>query len=83
MKQWKLRKLTIFGRFTIIKSLIPKIKHLILLLPNESKYFLENFEREVYLYLQGRKLHKVKKKKNYIKDSRSGGLNLVDYYDWL
>lgn len=83
IKQWKLRKLTILGRLTVIKSLIiPKMNHLVLTLPNPSKDFLENFERELYVYLWGSKIHKVNKQ-TIIQDYRSGGLKMIDYNDFI
>lgn len=38
IKHWKLLKLTILGRLTVIKSpIIPKMNHIIFTLPNPSK----------------------------------------------
>lgn len=58
------------------------MNHLILTLRNPSKDFLENFERELYVYLWGSKIHKVNKQ-TIIQDYRSGGLKMVDYNDFI
>lgn len=63
IKQWKLRNLTTVGRLTVIKTLIiPKLNHLILTIPKPSVEYLQQFEKEIYIFLWGGKVHKVKKK---------------------
>lgn len=59
------------------------MSHKMLTLPNiASKDFLENFEKELYLYLRGSKIHKVNKRTN-IHNYRSGCLKMVEYDNFI
>lgn len=83
INQWKLRKLTPIGRITIIKTLIiPKLNHLILALPNPKTEYLKTFEHDIFHFLWGCKVHKVKKS-TIIQDYNHGGLKMVDYGNFI
>lgn len=83
IKQWKLRNLTTVGRLTVIKTLIiPKLNHLILTIPKPSVEYLQQFEKEIYIFLWGGKVHKVKKN-IIIQDYRYGGLKMIDYMEFV
>ena len=52
LRQWSKRKLTLFGRITIIKSLaLSKFIHLFLALPNPPGDFVKNVEKIFYKFL--------------------------------
>ena len=83
IKQWKLRNLTTVGRLIVIKTLIiPKLNHLILTIPKPSVEYLQQFEKEIYIFLWGGKVHKVKKN-IIIQDYRYGGLKMIDYMEFV
>ena len=83
LNQWKRRKLTPIGKVTVIKTLIvPKLNHLILTLPNPSLEIIKLFEKEIYFFLWGNKVHKIKKN-TIIQDYKDGGLRMVDYSEFI
>lgn len=83
INQWKSRKLTPIGRITVIKTLlIPKLNNLILTLPNPSTDYLKNFENDIFQFLWGGKVHRVKKS-IIVQDYCHGGLKLIDYRDFV
>lgn len=76
--QWKLRKLTPIGKISVIKTLIlPKLNHVVLTLPNPDSYFTKTLNKEIYQFLWGSKIHKVKKN-TIIEEYRYGGLKIID-----
>ena len=72
--------LTTIGRLTVIKTLkIPKMKHLILTLPNPDKDFFKNFETEYTSIFE-----MVKSIKNIIiQEYRFGGLKMLEYFEFI
>lgn len=79
MNQWKHRKLTPIGRLRIIKSLIiPKLNHLILSIPNPDTNLIKKLENDLYHFLWGCNMHKIKKN-TVIQDYKYGGLKMIDY----
>ena len=51
-KQWSKRKLTLFGRITVIKSLaLSKFNHLFLALPNPPGELIKQLEKLFYKFL--------------------------------
>lgn len=66
LNQWKLRKLTPIGKISVIKTLIlPKLNHLVLSLPNPDSDLTKILNKEIYQFLWGSNIHKVKKKHYY------------------
>ena len=83
LNKWKKRKLTPFGKITIIKSLaISKITHLFLNLPDPSKQFLDNLDRELINFLWEGKPSKIKKSIIY-KEYSEGGLRMCNVKHFL
>lgn len=79
MNQWKHRKLTPIGRLKIIKSLIiPKLNHLILSLPNPDTNSSKKLENDLFHFLWGCNMHKIKKN-TIIQGYKYGGLKMIDY----
>ena len=79
MNQWKHRKLTPIGRLRIIKSLIiPKLNHLILSIPNPDTNLIKKLENDLYHFLWGCNMHKIKKN-TVIQDYKYAGLKTIDY----
>lgn len=79
MNQWKHRKLTPIGRLKIIKSLIiPKLNHLILSLPNPDTNSIKKLENDLFHFLWGCNMHKIKKN-TIIQGYKYGGLKMIDY----
>ena len=52
IKLWSLRKLTVLGRVTIIKTLIiPKLTHLFISLPNPPKTMIKNLNKMLFQFI--------------------------------
>ena len=72
--QWSKRKLTPFGKITIIKSLaMAKMNHYIMSLPNPSYHFLKDLNRLFYNFVWNNKIDRVKRTVA-IKPNKQGGL---------
>lgn len=83
MLLWKSRSLTPIGRLTVIKTLlIPKLNHLILTIPNPNDEIIQAFERDLYNFLWGGKVHKINKNV-IIQDYANGGIKMVDYSKFI
>lgn len=80
--QWKLRKLTPIGKISVIKTLIlPKLNQVVLTLPNPDSYFTKTLKREIYQFLWGSQIHKVKRN-TIIEEYRYGGLKMIDFTEF-
>ena len=79
LKQWSKRKLTLFGRITIIKSLaLSKFVLLFLSLPNSHAKLIE--ELEVFFFFKGPDRITMKLA---IKNLSSGGLRMAHIYSFI
>lgn len=66
----------------VLKNLIiPKFNNLILTLPNPNNEMLKEIDKELYYFLWGGKVHKIKKN-IVIQDYRLGGLKMIDLSDF-
>ena len=62
LSKWKQRKLTPYGKITIIKTLaISKIIHLLINLPDPKKQFLDELDNELIRFLWDYKPNRIKK----------------------
>ena len=77
ISQWKKRYLTIFGKITVIKTiLLSKITHLLITLPTPNTQFIKNLENMFYDFIWCSKTHRVSKNQ-MIKDYNDGGCRMV------
>ena len=77
MKHWSKRNLTVFGRITVVKSiLIPKFNHLVLSIPNPSKDFVKTLKKHIYEFIWKGKTDKISRDQ-LSNDYPDGGLRLV------
>lgn len=78
LKQWSKRKLTLFGRITVIKSLaLSKFIHLFLALPNPPGEFVKNVDKLFYKFLWNAGPDRIKRT-TVTKDLRAGGLRMIN-----
>ena len=78
-KFWSKRKLTLFGKVAIIKSLaISKLTHLLMNLPKPPKEFTKDLESMFFSFLWNRSPDKIKRMHIY-KTVRQGGLGLLKW----
>ena len=83
LNRWKKRKLTPFGKITIIKSLaVSKLTHLFLNLPDPSREFLDNLDKELMHYLWEGKPSKIKRSIIY-KEYKEGGLRMCNVKNFI
>ena len=77
-KNWSKRKLTLFGRITIIKSLaLAKFVHLFLALPNPPGELIKKLEQIFYKFLWNSGPDRIKRR-IIIKDVTAGGLRMIN-----
>ena len=77
-KRWSKRKLTLFGRITIIKSLaLAKFIHLFLALPNPPGDLVKKLEKMFFKFLWNSGPDRIKRS-IIIKDLTVGGLRMVN-----
>jgi hypothetical protein len=82
LQLWKKRKLTPFGKITVIKSiLISKITHLLIALPDPPEQFISAIEREFESFLWEGK-NKIKRTVTYSK-YKEGGLQMLNVRNFL
>ena len=78
--QWSKRKLTPYGKITIIKSLaMAKMNHYIMSLPNPNYHFLEDLNILFYNFVWNNKIDRVKRTVA-IKPYKQGGLKMIDIF---
>ena len=81
--QWSKRKLTPYGKITIIKSLaMAKMNHYIMSLPNPSYHFLKDLNRLFYNFVWNNKIDRVKRTVA-IKPYKQGGLKMIDIFSFI
>ena len=79
---WINRTLTIYGKATIVKSLVlPKLTHLALVLPNLELTKIKRLENLIFTFIWGNKPDKVKREDAKLSE-KAGGLGLVDIQDF-
>lgn len=77
-KNWAKRKLTLFGRITVIKSLaLSKFIHLFLALPNPPGELIKKLEKLFYKFLWNGGPDRIKRS-IVIKDLTAGGLRMIN-----
>ena len=78
LSMWSKRKLTPFGRLTIIKSLlISQFNHHFIALPSPDKNYISKINTELYNYLWNSKIDKIKRD-IVIKEYINGGLKMIN-----
>ena len=78
IKLWSLRKLTVLGRVTIIKTLIiPKLTHLFILLPNPPKPMIKNLTKMLFQFIWQNKPENIKREL-LLQDYKNGGIKMPD-----
>ena len=78
IKLWSLRKLTVLGRVTIIKTLIiPKLTHLFISLPNPPKPMIKNLNKMLFQFIWQNKPEKIKREL-LLQDYTNGGIKMPD-----
>ena len=78
IKIWGQRKLTLFGKITIIKSLLEsQLIYRLSVLPTPKMETMRNIDKILFDYLWDKKPHKIKKEV-VIKPKAEGGLAMVD-----
>jgi hypothetical protein len=82
IKMWNRRKITPFGKITVIKSmLISKLTHLLISLPDPSEQFINRLEKEFFKFLWDGK-NKIKKSV-VCKPYFEGGLRMLDIKSFI
>lgn len=78
LRQWSKRKLTLFGRITVIKSLaFSKFIHLFLALPNPPGELVKQLDKIFYKFLWNAGPDRIKRTV-VIKDLQAGGLRMIN-----
>ena len=78
IKLWSLRKLTVLGRVTIIKTLIiPKLTHLFISLPNPPKPMIKTLNKMLFQFIWQTKPEKIKREL-LLQDYTNGGIKMPD-----
>ena len=80
MKIWSMRKLTLFGKITVIKSLLEsQLVYKLSVLPNPSHQLLEEIDQTLFNFLWDNKPHRITKHMA-IEPKDLGGLSMIDIY---
>ena len=83
LNSWRNRKLTLFGKVTIIKSLaLSKFVHLFLALPNPPGELLKRLDRLFYKFLWNNGPDRIKRS-ILIKNLKNGGLQMVKTEEFI
>ena len=79
IKQWSRRRLTLFGRVTVIKSLaLAKFIHLFLALPNPPGNLLNTMDKLFFKFLWNGGPYRIKRNL-VVKDINIGGMRMITY----
>jgi hypothetical protein len=82
LKLWAIRKLTVLGRITVLKTLIiPKITHLLISLPDPGKQFLININTLFYKFIWQNKPEKLKRDL-ITQNHKEGGIRMLNIYNF-
>ena len=80
LKMWRMRNLTLYGKITVIKSLVlSKINHLLSSLPTPSNQIMKEIENLLFSFLWNNKKDKIKRSQVQ-KPVSEGGLNMINIY---
>ena len=80
IQSWSKRSLTLFGKVTIIKSLIvPQLTYLLSVLPNPGQHYLKDIDSLIFNFLWDNKPLKIKREV-ILQKTNQGGLNITDIY---
>ena len=83
LKTWSKRFLTPFGKITVIKTLaLSKLTYLFTNIPDPEPKFIKELESILFKFLWNGKTNKISKE-HVFKDKLSGGLNMVNVYDYI
>ena len=78
IKQWSTRKLTVFGRITVVKTLvILKITHLLISWPNPPERTLKHINTILFKFVWQNKPDRIKRV-ILVQDNKKGGLKMLD-----
>ncbi len=81
VETWSKRKLTLYGKITIIKSLlISQLIYHLSVLPNPDQMLLKSIDRTLFNYLWDNKPHRICKN-SIIADTDLGGLKMVSVFE--
>ena len=84
IQSWSKRSLTLFGKVTIIKSLIvPQLTYLLSVLPNPGQdyMYLKDIDSLIFNFLWDNKPPKIKREV-ILQKTNQGGLNITDIYTY-
>lgn len=77
LDSWRIRKLTLFGKCTVINSLIvSKLLYLFTVLENPNIEFIKKLNKIIYNFLWGKR-ERIKRK-SLVRSINEGGLGLID-----
>ena len=80
IKTWGQRKLTLYGKTTIMKSLLEsQLIYTLSVLPSPDLSIMEEIDKALFDFLWDKKPHKIAKKE-IIKPKNQTGLAIVDFY---
>jgi hypothetical protein len=80
---WQKQKLTVFGKITIIKTIVlSKLTHYFTSLPNPNEEFINQLQNMLFKFLWDNKPDKISRKQAY-KSYTEGGLNMVDILKFI
>ena len=83
IQSWIKRSLTLFGKVTIIKSLIvPQLTYLLSVLPNTGQNYLKDIDSLIFNFLWDNKPPKIKREVILQQKATQGGLNFTDIYTY-
>jgi hypothetical protein len=82
IQSWCKRSSTLFGKVTIIKSLIvPQLAYLLSVLPNPEQNYLKDIDSLIFNFLWDNKPPKIKREV-ILQKTNQGGLNITDIYTY-
>jgi hypothetical protein len=80
IQSWSKRSLTLFGKVTIIKSLIvPQLTYLLSVLPNPGQNYLKDIDSLIFNFLWDNKPPKIKREV-ILQKANQGDLIITDIY---
>ena len=77
MNSWRRRYLTMKGRITIIKTLLPKLTHILVSLPKPSKEFMKRLKTIMFHFIWSGKIDRLKRL-SICKPYSEGGLAMIE-----
>ena len=83
VQQWKRRHLTIKGKIILVKTLmLSKFTHLFTALPKPKDEFIRNLNQELFAFVWGGKIDKIKRS-NLYQPYEKGGMRMIDIESYI